>query len=150
MTRSNQGFEAICCFGMFSSVSICWKSGHISLYVDDLHSVIDMEAIAAAGLNIGVDPMGGAGVAFWEPIAERYGLRLNVVNPHIDPTFGFMTIDHDGKIRMDCSSPYATPHVPPVPLWQLGVHTSTPSPSCVGWLSRRSCSTPSLRSVVRS
>lgn len=80
---------------------------YISLYVDDLHSVIDMEAIAAAGLNIGVDPMGGAGVAFWEPIAERYGLRLNVVNPHIDPTFGFMTIDHDGKIRMDCSSPYA-------------------------------------------
>lgn len=80
---------------------------YITSYVDDLRSVIDMEAIAAAGLNIGVDPMGGAGVAFWEPIAERYGLRLNVVNPHVDPTFGFMTVDHDGKIRMDCSSPYA-------------------------------------------
>ncbi len=76
-------------------------------YVEDLGAVIDMEAIAAAGLKIGVDPMGGAGVAFWAPIAERYGLNLHVVNPRIDPTFAFMTLDHDGKIRMDCSSPYA-------------------------------------------
>ncbi len=76
-------------------------------YVDDLGSVIDMAAIKAAGLKIGVDPMGGAGVAFWEPIAETYGLNLHVVNPRVDPTFSFMTLDHDGKIRMDCSSPYA-------------------------------------------
>ena len=79
----------------------------VTPYVDDLGAVIDMEAIAAAGLRLGVDPMGGAGVAFWEPIAARYGLTLTVVNPYVDPTFGFMTVDRDGKIRMDCSSPYA-------------------------------------------
>jgi phosphoglucomutase len=66
-----------------------------------------MPAIAAAGLKIGVDPMGGAGVAYWEPIAETYGLNLEIVNPNVDPTFSFMTVDKDGKIRMDCSSPYA-------------------------------------------
>jgi phosphoglucomutase len=76
-------------------------------YVDDLGSVIDMDAIRAAGLNIGVDPLGGASVAYWEPIAERYGIKLKVVNPRVDPRFAFMTVDHDGKIRMDCSSPYA-------------------------------------------
>ena len=75
--------------------------------MDDLQNVVNLEAIAAAGLKIGVDPMGGAGVAFWAPIAERYGLNLEVVNPLVDPTFSFMTLDHDGKIRMDCSSPYA-------------------------------------------
>ena len=80
---------------------------YIAPYVDDLGAVIDMEAIAAAGLKIGIDPMGGAGVAYWEPIAARYGLKLDIVNPHVDPTFGFMTVDRDGKIRMDCSSPYA-------------------------------------------
>lgn len=80
---------------------------YVTPYVASLGQVIDMEAIAAAGLHIGVDPMGGAGVHYWEPIAERYGLRLEVVNPYVDPTFGFMTIDHDGKIRMDCSSPHA-------------------------------------------
>ncbi len=80
---------------------------YIAPYVADLGSVIDMPAIAAARLKIGVDPMGGAGVAFWQPIAETYGLNLHVVNPRIDPTFAFMTLDHDGKIRMDCSSPYA-------------------------------------------
>jgi phosphoglucomutase len=80
---------------------------YVGPYVEDLGAVIDMPAIAAAGLKIGVDPMGGAGVAFWAPIAERYGLDLHVVNPRIDPTFAFMTLDHDGKIRMDCSSPYA-------------------------------------------
>ena len=76
-------------------------------YVDDLGEVIDMEAIRKARLKIGVDPMGGAAVAYWTPIAERYGLDIEVVNPRVDPTFGFMTLDHDGKIRMDCSSPYA-------------------------------------------
>ena len=76
-------------------------------YVDDLKDVLDMEAIAGAGLRIGVDPMGGASVAFWAPIAEAYGLNLEVVNDTFDPAFGFMSVDHDGKIRMDCSSPYA-------------------------------------------
>lgn len=76
-------------------------------YVDGLRHVVDMDAIRGAGLSIGVDPMGGAGVAYWEPIAETYGLDLDVVNPHVDPTFRFMTVDKDGKIRMDCSSPYA-------------------------------------------
>lgn len=80
---------------------------YITPYVTDLANVIDMAAIRAAGLKIGVDPMGGASVAFWEPIAERYGLNIEVVNRAVDPTFSFMTLDHDGKIRMDCSSPYA-------------------------------------------
>jgi phosphoglucomutase len=66
-----------------------------------------MEAIAGAGLSIGVDPMGGSGIAFWAPIADRYGLDLEVVNPVVDPTFSFMRVDKDGAIRMDCSSPYA-------------------------------------------
>ena len=76
-------------------------------YVDDLVNVLHMEAIAAAGVRIGVDPLGGAGIAYWDPIADAYGLDLEVVNPAVDPTFRFMTVDHDGKIRMDCSSPYA-------------------------------------------
>jgi phosphoglucomutase len=76
-------------------------------YVRDLASVIDMEAIRAAGLAIGVDPLGGAAAGYWAVVAEQYGLKLTVVNPKLDPTFGFMTLDHDGKIRMDCSSPYA-------------------------------------------
>jgi len=76
-------------------------------YIDDLASVIDMDAIRAAGLRIGVDPLGGAAVHYWERIAARYGLNLAVVNPRVDPAFAFMTLDHDGKIRMDCSSPYA-------------------------------------------
>jgi phosphoglucomutase len=80
---------------------------YIQPYVDDLMNVVDMRVIADAGLKIGVDPMGGAGVEFWGPIAETYGLDLEVVNPRVDPTFSFMTLDHDGKIRMDCSSPYA-------------------------------------------
>lgn len=80
---------------------------YVQPYVEDLENVLNLHAIAAAGLKIGVDPMGGSGVAYWEPIAERYGLNLQVVNPRVDPTFAFMTLDHDGKIRMDCSSPYA-------------------------------------------
>ena len=76
-------------------------------YISDLGNVIDMEAIRRAGLRIGVDPMGGAAVAYWAPIAERHGLDITVVNPAVDPAFAFMTLDHDGKIRMDCSSPYA-------------------------------------------
>ena len=80
---------------------------YVTPYVNDLGSVIDMEAIRAAGVRIGVDPLGGAAVAYWEPVRERYKLDLTVVNPVVDPTFRFMTIDRDGKIRMDCSSPYA-------------------------------------------
>jgi phosphoglucomutase len=76
-------------------------------YVADLGNVIDMDAVREAGLSIGVDPLGGAAVAYWPRIAAHYGLDLTVVNPRVDPTFGFMTLDHDGKIRMDCSSPYA-------------------------------------------
>ena len=76
-------------------------------YVEDLGNAIDFEAISKAGLKIGVDPLGGAAVAYWRPIAARYGLDIEVVNERIDPAFGFMTLDHDGRIRMDCSSPYA-------------------------------------------
>ena len=76
-------------------------------YVDDLAQVVDLEAVRAARLHLGADPLGGSNLAFWGPIAEWYGLDITVVNPIIDPTFGFMPLDHDGKIRMDCSSPYA-------------------------------------------
>jgi phosphoglucomutase len=76
-------------------------------YVNDLPNVIDMAAIAAAGLKLAVDPLGGAAVHYWGPINETYGLNIEVVNPTVDPTFSFMTVDHDGQIRMDCSSPWA-------------------------------------------
>jgi phosphoglucomutase len=76
-------------------------------YVEDLRNVVDMDVIRDAGLRLGVDPLGGASQPYWEPIAALYKLDLTVVNPAIDPTFSFMTVDHDGKIRMDCSSPYA-------------------------------------------
>ena len=79
----------------------------VTPYVRDLKNVIDLDAIAKAGLKIGVDPMGGAGINYWDPITETYGLDLYVVNRTVDPTFAFMTVDKDGKIRMDCSSPYA-------------------------------------------
>lgn len=79
----------------------------ITPYVEDLGSAVDLEAIRAAGLSLGVDPLGGSNLAYWEPIAARYGLSITVVNPTVDPTFRFMPVDHDGKIRMDCSSPYA-------------------------------------------
>jgi phosphoglucomutase len=80
---------------------------YVAPYVEDLASIVDMQAIAGAGLKLGVDPLGGSGIAYWEPIADRYGLQLEVVNRSVDPTFSFMTVDKDGKIRMDCSSPYA-------------------------------------------
>jgi phosphoglucomutase len=79
----------------------------VTPYVRDLAEVVDLDLIRAAGLRIGIDPLGGASVGYWQPIKEEYGLNITVVNPRIDPTFGFMTLDHDGKIRMDCSSPYA-------------------------------------------
>jgi phosphoglucomutase len=76
-------------------------------YVRDLKNVVDIDAIRGAHLKLGVDPLGGAARPYWEPINSIYGLEVTVVNPTIDPTFSFMTVDHDGKIRMDCSSPYA-------------------------------------------
>jgi phosphoglucomutase len=79
----------------------------VSPYVDDLTAVLDTDAIRSTRVRIGVDPLGGAAVAYWQKIGERYGLDLSIVNDKIDPTFRFMTLDHDGKIRMDCSSPYA-------------------------------------------
>ena len=83
------------------------QQDYVADYVKDLSSVIDMAAIRSAGLEIGVDPLGGAAVHYWEPVKREYGLNLTVVNPNVDPTFSFMTVDHDGKIRMDCSSPFA-------------------------------------------
>jgi phosphoglucomutase len=79
----------------------------VTPYVQDLRNVVDMEAIRGAGLELGVDPLGGAAASYWEPINSIYQLRVAVVNPAIDPTFSFMTVDHDGKIRMDPSSPFA-------------------------------------------
>jgi phosphoglucomutase len=76
-------------------------------YVEDLRHVVDMEAIRASGLKLGVDPLGGASLPYWEPINSVYSLDIKVVNPKLDPAFSFMCVDHDGKIRMDCSSPYA-------------------------------------------
>jgi len=76
-------------------------------YVRDLGNVVDMGAIRAAGLRLGVDPLGGAARPYWEPINSLYGIDVHVTNPRLDPAFSFMTVDHDGKIRMDCSSPYA-------------------------------------------
>jgi phosphoglucomutase len=87
------------------------KSAHahdfVSPYVVALPEIVDLEAIRAARLDIGVDPMGGSGIHFWAPIADRYGLAIEVVNEAIDPTFSFMTLDRDGRVRMDCSSPWA-------------------------------------------
>jgi phosphoglucomutase len=80
---------------------------YVRPYVDDLRNVVDLPAIARSGLKLGVDPLGGSNVGFWDPIVAAYGLDLTVVNRTVDPTFGFMPVDHDGKIRMDCSSPYA-------------------------------------------
>lgn len=80
---------------------------YVKPYTDDLVNVIDMDVIKNSGLKIGADPMGGSGIAYWEPIAEKFKLNIDIVNPRVDQTFSFMTVDRDGKIRMDCSSPYA-------------------------------------------
>ncbi|MDY0043015.1 MAG: phosphoglucomutase (alpha-D-glucose-1,6-bisphosphate-dependent), partial [Desulforhabdus sp.] len=83
------------------------KFDYIGPYVNDLQDVIDFDVIKSSGIKIGVDPLGGSAEAYWQPIAERYGLNIDVVNTAVNPTFAFMTVDKDGKIRMDCSSPYA-------------------------------------------
>ncbi|MEJ2183241.1 MAG: phosphoglucomutase (alpha-D-glucose-1,6-bisphosphate-dependent) [Nitrospirota bacterium] len=83
------------------------KYDYVTPYVEDLGNIIEMEAISRAGLTVGADPLGGSVVGYWDPIAERYGLRVEVVNRRVDPAFGFMPLDKDGKIRTDCSSPYA-------------------------------------------
>jgi len=89
------------------SASTTGRYDFLGAYVDDLGSVVNLEAVRDAGVRIGADPLGGASVAYWGEIADRYGLDLTVVNPLVDPTWRFMTLDWDGKIRMDCSSPYA-------------------------------------------
>ena len=83
------------------------RHNYIGAYLSDLKNIIDIAAIKAAGLKLGIDPLGGSGVGYWKPIIERYGLDVEIVNPSVDPTFRFMPLDWDGKIRMDCSSPYA-------------------------------------------
>jgi phosphoglucomutase len=83
------------------------RHDYVSAYVGDLPSVVDLEAIRSRGLRLGVDPLGGSSLAFWEAVAERHGLDLTIVNDEIDPTFRFVPVDWDGRIRMDCSSPYA-------------------------------------------
>jgi phosphoglucomutase len=83
------------------------KHDYLTAYVNDLEKAVDMDAIRNSGIHLGVDPLGGAGVHYWGPIAERYGLNLKIVNDAVDPTFRFMTLDWDGRIRMDPSSPYA-------------------------------------------
>ena len=87
--------------------SLLFREDFIEFYVNELSQVIDMEAIAKAGVHIGVDPLGGSGIHYWPVIAKKYGLKLDVVNPVVDASFAFMPLDKDGKIRMDCSSPYA-------------------------------------------
>lgn len=83
------------------------KHDYITPYVNDLANVIDMTAIRDSGIRIGIDPLGGAAVDYWQVVAQKYDLKITVVNPQVDPTFSFMTVDHDGKIRMDCSSAWA-------------------------------------------
>jgi len=83
------------------------ETDFVSPYIQDLPAIVDLAIVARKGLRLGVDPMGGSSLPFWEPMAKAYGLNLEVVNPVVDPTFSFMTVDKDGKIRMDCSSPYA-------------------------------------------
>ncbi len=94
-------------FAVASAAASTHQDDFVLPYVRDLRNVVDMDAIRAAGLTLGVDPLGAAAGPYWEPINAIYQLDIAVVNPTLDPTFSFMTVDHDGAIRMDCSSPYA-------------------------------------------
>ncbi|MCE9566872.1 MAG: phosphoglucomutase (alpha-D-glucose-1,6-bisphosphate-dependent) [Planctomycetes bacterium] len=103
---NNAGVKRIA-IGAAMKASTTQQEDFVQPYVDDLRNVIDMDAIRGAKLKLGVDPLGGAAVGYWAPINATYGLNIEVVNTKVDPTFSFMCVDHDGKIRMDCSSPYA-------------------------------------------
>ena len=94
-------------YGQARRASTTHPHDFLGAYIGDLAQIIDMDVVRSAGLKLGIDPLGGSGVAYWQPIAERYGLNIEIVNPSVDPTFRFMPLDWDGKIRMDCSSPYA-------------------------------------------
>jgi phosphoglucomutase len=107
LISSDLGSLARMAYSKARSAATTHPHDYVGTYVADLNSVVDMEIIAGAQLKIGVDPLGGASVAFWSPTAERFGLHLEVVNDSVDPTFRFMSLDWDGQIRMDCSSPYA-------------------------------------------
>ena len=102
----NRGVKRIP-YGKAVRASTTKEMDFINPYVKDLSNVLDMEVIRSAGIKIGVDPLGGSSVGYWEPVKEHYKINLTLVNSRTDPTFRFMTLDHDGKIRMDCSSPYA-------------------------------------------
>ncbi len=106
LLRDNAGVKRVP-FDTAIKAATTQQEDFILPYVNDLRNVIDMEAIRGARLKLGVDPLGGSAVHYWQPINEVYGLNIEVVNPKVDPTFSFMTVDHDGQIRMDCSSPYA-------------------------------------------
>jgi phosphoglucomutase len=112
-TRANEMLAAglrdvrRCTYAKALAAPATHRHDYITEYVDDLGAVVDLEAVRDARLSLGADPLGGAGVAYWSRIAERYGLSITVQHDHPDPTFRFMSVDWDGKIRMDCSSPYA-------------------------------------------
>ncbi|MCL2913988.1 phosphoglucomutase (alpha-D-glucose-1,6-bisphosphate-dependent) [Shewanella corallii] len=111
--RANEYLEAQLEGVKRANIEVALTTGyvkHVDLYgpyIDALENVIDLKAIADAGIKIGVDPLGGSGIYYWDKIAQRYGLNITVLNDKVDPAFGFMTLDKDGKIRMDCSSPFA-------------------------------------------
>jgi phosphoglucomutase len=106
LRTGNAGAQRVA-YGTALAAATTHQDDFVLPYVKDLGNVVDMAAIREANLNLGVDPLGGAAEPYWEPINSIYGLEITVVNPKIDPTFSFMTVDHDGEIRMDCSSPYA-------------------------------------------
>src|SRR5205823_932752 len=106
LAEGNRGVKRVAYENAISASTVRIRD-FVAPYVDDLDSVIDMAVIRDSRVRIGAAPLGGASMAFWGPIAERYGLDITLADRTIDPTFRFMTLDHDGKIRMDCSSPYA-------------------------------------------
>jgi phosphoglucomutase len=106
LRAENVGVKRIA-FALAMQAATTHQEDFVLPYVRDLKNIVDIDAIRGAGLKLGVDPLGGASLPYWEPINSVYGLDIVVTNPIIDPTFSFMTVDHDGKIRMDCSSPYA-------------------------------------------
>ncbi|MEB3227102.1 MAG: phosphoglucomutase (alpha-D-glucose-1,6-bisphosphate-dependent), partial [Synechocystis sp.] len=106
LSQGNQGVKRLD-YAQALKASTTHAYDFVTPYVNDLDQIIDMAAIRDTGLRLGVDPLGGSNVGYWEPIAAKYGLDITLINPGVDPTFKFMTLDWDGKIRMDCSSPYA-------------------------------------------